>query len=145
MRETGFITIAGVLERDTDLLLLEEFIASHDFTSWFVSQIGFMDAATAYVADAKRSVTHSTGESDLEILLIDDAKRSFGILIENKVGAGFQPMQALRYRERAEKYKKAEKFSIIEQFSWHQLLTFTRTSKDSMPVSITKILLSGSH
>jgi len=111
MSETGFITIAGVLERDTDLLLLEEFIASHDFTSWFVSQIGFMDAATAYVADAKRSVTHSTGESDLEILLIDDAKRSFGILIENKVRAGFQPMQALRYRERAENYKKNGKFS----------------------------------
>lgn len=30
MSETGFITIAGVLERDTDLLLLEVFIASHD-------------------------------------------------------------------------------------------------------------------
>jgi len=109
MRETGFITIAGVLERDTDLLLLEEIIASHDFTSWFVSQINFMDAATAYVADAKRSVTHSTGESDLEILLIDDAKRTFGILIENKVGAGFQPKQALRYRERAANYKKKRK------------------------------------
>jgi len=45
MSKTGFITIAGVSERDTDLLLLEEIIASHDFTSWFVSQIGFVDAA----------------------------------------------------------------------------------------------------
>ena len=31
--------------------------------------------------------------------------------IENKVGAGFQPMQAQRYRERGENYKKRYKIS----------------------------------
>ena len=41
MSEIGTIAIAGVSERDIDLLLLEEFIASPDFASWFVAQIGF--------------------------------------------------------------------------------------------------------
>jgi len=111
MSEIGTIAIAGVSERDIDLLLLEEFIASPDFASWFVAQLGFEEAANALVTDAKRSVTHSTGESDLEILFIDNASRSFKLLIENKVGAGFQPMQAQRYRERGENYKKGYRIS----------------------------------
>jgi len=37
---TMTIRIPDVIERDVDLLLLEEFAASRDFGSWFLSQIG---------------------------------------------------------------------------------------------------------
>ncbi len=41
MSEIGTIAIAGVSERDIDLLLLEEFIASPDFASWFMASLIF--------------------------------------------------------------------------------------------------------
>ena len=38
---TDYIKIAGVSERDTDLLLLEEFTASPDFVQFFLERIDF--------------------------------------------------------------------------------------------------------
>ncbi len=52
----------------------------------------------------KRSVTDSTGESDLEITLINSNQQTYKILIENTVNAGFQPEQAERYTQRGENY-----------------------------------------
>ncbi len=104
MSKSKFITIAGVSERDIDLLLLEEFIASTRFCEWFISKIAFSEAKGANIEDVKRSVTHSTGESDLEITLINPEKNRYRLLIENKVNAGFQPEQAERYKQRGETY-----------------------------------------
>ena len=53
---------------------------------------------------AWRSVTQSTGESDLEVALESGGGDPVRLLIENKVNAGFQPQQAERYRTRGSTY-----------------------------------------
>jgi hypothetical protein len=113
MDEARLITIAGVSERDIDLLLLEEFVALKQFREWFVSKVGLPEAVGGELVEAKRSVTHSTGESDLEITLLGLTGKRYRLLIENKMTAGFQPNQAERYRERGGSYIKN---SEIDQY-----------------------------
>lgn len=97
------IAIAGVSERDIDLLLLEEFQSSPTFQEWFVRLVLGPDQPVGRCIAAERSVTHSTGESDLEITF-ESAPGRTRFLIENKVNAGLQPLQAERYRERGREY-----------------------------------------
>lgn len=98
------IPISGICERDIDLLLLEEFIASFDFLQWFVGQISKSSIEVECLLNAQRSVTQSNGESDLEITLQDSDGNQVCLLIENKVNASLQPQQAERYRERGQIY-----------------------------------------
>lgn len=97
-------SVSNTAERDIDLLLLEEFVASNIFTRWFVSQIGDLDLGNQPIENARRSVTTSCGESDLEIYLALASGEFHYLLIENKIGAAFQPRQAERYRLRGEHY-----------------------------------------
>lgn len=98
------LQIAGVSERDIDLLLLEEFIASSLFARWFLLQIGDDAHANYDVVGAQRSVTESAGESDILIMLRSGAHTKY-LLIENKIAAAFQPKQAERYQERGRAYQ----------------------------------------
>lgn len=95
--------ISGVSERDIDLLLLEEFLSSETFQHWFAQQIT-ENAELVRLRQARRSVTQSTGESDLEIGFVRSDGTEWRVLIENKVTAGFQPQQAERYQARARNY-----------------------------------------
>lgn len=95
------IELRGVTERDIDLLLLEELVASAEFRDWFGIQSGLqmpqeLDAAA-------RSVLTSTGESDLEVTYRRGEVRT-RLLVENKIDAAFQQRQAERYAERAQAY-----------------------------------------
>ncbi len=96
--------ISGVCERDIDLLLLEELWVNAVFRAWFIAR------ATGSVADAmdlfkaRRSVTQSSGESDIEVAWRGLDGADCRLLIENKVDAGFQRDQAARYRQRADDY-----------------------------------------
>lgn len=99
------ILIPGVCERDVDLLLLEEFVASADFRTWFLSQIGVEH--TALLSEACRSVKTVNGESDVELTFVART-RTVKILIENKVDAAFQPNQPQRYLERASEYRRGD-------------------------------------
>lgn len=99
------IDLRGVSERDLDLFLLEEVVASDAFRSWFVSRIDL--DPTAELIRAGRSVTTSTGESDLEFTYEDSDGRTIRVLVENKVDAMFQHRQPERYAERAEAYVQA--------------------------------------
>lgn len=102
--EHPLIAIAGVCERDVDLLLLEEFVASNSFREWFLESLEEKQSSGARLIHAARSATLSNGESDLELTF----ELSNGVvkryLIENKISAGLQPRQAERYRERGEAY-----------------------------------------
>lgn len=98
------VRVAGVCERDIDLLLLEEFAASPAFCGWFLRAVGFRQALRGRVIRAERSATVSNGESDLEVTILGPGARHYRLLIENKVGAQFQPRQAERYLERGEAY-----------------------------------------
>jgi hypothetical protein len=102
------IQISGVSERDIDLLLLEEFIASNKFQTFFLEQTKFKDIDLVFL-DAQRSVTDSTGESDLEVTFKDNKNQSYVLLIENKVNANFQKDQLARYRQRGTNYIKLKK------------------------------------
>lgn len=97
-------------ERDIDLLLLEEFVASPHFSSWFLAQINVLGADS--VIEARRSVRTDTGESDLEITFGSQAGRIL-VLIENKVDQSFQPTQPQRYAERAKRYESSSKYAQV--------------------------------
>lgn len=98
------IAIAGVSERDIDLLLLEEFQSSASFQIWFVAQTLGPTVSLGRYVGAERSVTHSIGESDLEVTFIDEGNCQTRLMIENKVAAGLQPLQAERYLKRGHEY-----------------------------------------
>jgi len=104
------IRIPDVCERDIDLLLLEEFVASRDFRSWFLSQIGCEQ--TIALEEAYRSVKTTNGESDLE-LTFNSSAGLVKILIENKVDAAFQPNQPQRYAERAVNYRSLKIYGEV--------------------------------
>ncbi len=103
------VSISGVCERDIDLLLLEEFIASFEFLQWFIDQVTKSAVEVKRLLDAQRSVTQSNGESDLEVLLQNANGHQVCVLIENKINAGLQPQQAERYQQRGENYLAQEK------------------------------------
>jgi hypothetical protein len=107
---TATIHVPDVCERDIDLLLLEEFVASADFRSWFLSQIGGDSAAS--LSDARRSVRTESGESDLE-LTFQESSGTLKVLIENKVDAAFQLNQPQRYVERASEYRKSGNYGEV--------------------------------
>lgn len=107
---TTTIRVPDVCERDIDLLLMEEFIASPDFRSWFLSEVGVEHPAE--LAEAYRSVKTMNGESDLE-LTFHNSSGLVKILIENKVDAAFQPNQPERYSERADGYRALNKYKEV--------------------------------
>ena len=80
-------TIAGISERDIDLLLLEEFQSATGLEDWFVAQTLGLSVRLGEGVSADRSVSQSTGESDLEIVFSDQGGTTC-LLIENKVNAG---------------------------------------------------------
>ena len=89
------------LERDIDLLIMEEFVADKDF-----AQI-FLDAAELTGDYIVKNVIHSKtdavlGESDVVIILEVDRKRH-ALHIEDKIDALAMPFQHDRYDMRAQK------------------------------------------
>ena len=104
MRQLNYLQ--SVVERDVDLLLLEELHVNERFRSWFLGRVLGPGGETAKFVDAWHSVTHETGESDLEVDVIHDRARC-RVLIEDKLDADFQTNQPIRYRERAACYVSA--------------------------------------
>jgi len=106
------LNIAGVCERDIDLLLLEEFHAGDRFWRWLTGMALGEDLAAARFVRARHSVDQPSGESDLELAIEapagrrsrSDRSRRIRILFENKLDAVFQPQQAERYRQRGDAY-----------------------------------------
>ena len=101
MHDTSFI--AFVMERDIDLLLLEELKVSPTFARWFaarVAGVGTFDSTSGAwhsVVDAEH------GESDLIFVFRTPDGAEHAILVENKISAPPQPDQAHRYRKRGDK------------------------------------------
>ncbi|MBX3134573.1 MAG: PD-(D/E)XK nuclease family protein [Gemmatimonadaceae bacterium] len=98
------IQLRGVAERDVDLFLVEELVASPAFRAWFTSALD-VGAGFELVA-VERSALSSSGESDLDLVFASGASRTV-VLVENKIDAIMQPRQAERYQERAQQ-RRAE-------------------------------------
>jgi hypothetical protein len=97
--------LASVAERDIDLLLMEEFHISGDFVAWFCGALGIFGVEPA---GAWHSVSDMDGETDLLLRVVKDTRR-IGILIENKVGAPEQDLQAERYHLRGIRSRESGK------------------------------------
>jgi hypothetical protein len=91
-----------VTERDVDLLLMEEFHISDEFVGWFCGELGLYDVSPA---GAWHSLSDTDGESDLLLRVLKEERR-IGILIENKVAAPEQDLQAERYHLRGIKLRE---------------------------------------
>jgi hypothetical protein len=93
--------------------MLEELSCNEKFRSWFLDvTLGIEEPHSD--SSVRRSVTQSTGESDLELSVTLDGGGRLRLLIENKVDAAFQPEQANRYRQRAANYLSCAECDIVK-------------------------------
>ena len=91
-------------ERDIDLLICGELhFDGGPLQRLFV---GGWNGGVARFREAWVSRSDSRGETDIVVLFESDSG-SLVLLIENKIGAEFQPRQPERYRERAERWKES--------------------------------------
>lgn len=95
------IKIDTTLERDIDLLIIEEFVSDTEFAKIFLEAVGI---ASGYsVEEAVHSKTDADfGESDIVFILNINGKRH-ALHIEDKIDAIAMPDQSGRYDYRAEK------------------------------------------
>lgn len=85
---------SDVLEKNMDLLFLEEFASSPDFLKMFLSKIHI---ESAKVIEIEQSKVHSEfGESDMTVIIEVNGKKH-GLLIEDKIDAIAMPEQYERY------------------------------------------------
>lgn len=92
-------------ERDIDLLLLEEIHANRAFRGWLVAEVMGHSFDAGEFVDALHSVDSQFGESDLEVRFSGASGNGWRLLIENKIDAPLQPMQAERYQVRGDAYR----------------------------------------
>lgn len=90
--------VLAVQERDIDLLILEELHATPAFATWFAEQLGLTGAQ---FDGAWHSVSNANGETDV-LLRVRVGEERVGILIEDKIAAGEQHEQDIRYHRRGE-------------------------------------------
>ena len=100
------------MERDVDLLLLEEICCSPFFCSWFYEQVsaqmpaGALPKLVDFECIAERSVGATGdgyGETDILVTIrgiVDDVLQVIVFLIEDKIDATFTSNQIARYRQR---------------------------------------------
>lgn len=98
------VKIESVLERDTDLLILEEWSVNSEFAHWLLKQLSITQKFSSF--DGWHSVTDPQyGESDL-LLVAENPSMKIAVLLENKIDAIAQEEQSKRYFLRAEKLKQ---------------------------------------
>lgn len=93
------ITLDTVLERDMDLLIIEEFISSKEFANLFLDATNI--DRDSEIISVQRSLRFQMGESDIVIVLKTPNGTNIGLHIEDKVNAEAQQEQYGRYEERA--------------------------------------------
>lgn len=101
---------ASIVERDMDLLFLEEFAASQEFAALFLNKCGVEEFEVERVihslhqdgegcAIAQMKGETSRGESDMTVIYRCHSERR-ALLIEDKIDACVQPHQRQRYEKR---------------------------------------------
>lgn len=96
--------LGWVAERDTDLLLLEEFNSSPDFVEWWLAEVQHEGDTSHEFVHGWQSVAEADGESDVVVDVRCEKAGRLRLLIENKIGADAQLEQASRYTARGERY-----------------------------------------
>ena len=109
------LVMEKVLERDVDLLILEEFSCNPAFAELFLQPADVLQQVRVLYAEHSRTDS-DLGESDIYLLTEDEQGRKLGIFIENKVNAIAMPRQCERYELRAERMKAAAEFEDYRIF-----------------------------
>lgn len=108
------IRIDATLERDIDLLIMEEFISDPQFAKIFLEAIDIKE--NYFIEKAIHSKTDALlGESDLVFVLSINGKKH-AIHIEDKIDAMAMPAQHDRYIKRAEKDVSAGEYDTYSVF-----------------------------
>ena len=89
-----------VIERDMDVLILEEFSCSNNFSKIFLDKIGLNKAQLLVTWQSKTDI--ELGESDMTVVF-DCCGKKVALLIENKIDAIAMPEQPTRYILRGNK------------------------------------------
>lgn len=107
MSDDEILTFSHAMERDIDVLLVEELKCSPAFATWFVkAAVGDagvpLPFSSAKIVHSKRRMMNRR-EIDIEVGLLNEAGGSAGVVfVENKLDTVEQPGQAESYREEAE-------------------------------------------
>lgn len=103
------LPVASILERDIDLLLLEELATDDTFCEWLIAQLNLPILSS--VRGAWKSISaFGLGETDI-LFSYQSNEKTIVVLIENKLDASFQNEQFSRYHQRAEKYVAQKTYS----------------------------------
>ena len=89
-----------VIERDMDVLILEEFTCSEEFSKIFLNKIGVKNAEVILTWQSKTDT--ELGESDMTVVFNCCGKK-VALLIEDKIDAIAMPEQPIRYVLRGDK------------------------------------------
>jgi len=100
--DDNILTLTHAIERDIDLLFVEEFKCNPAFTGWVISRVWPGTSITGSEIVHSKRRTHTRREIDLCLNLTTDIGDRACLLIENKLEADDQPRQAESYREEAE-------------------------------------------
>jgi hypothetical protein len=95
------VTLGGICEQDLDFFFLEEVLVNSSFRTWLLSKVPGWPTTFSDLAYAGRSIQHPNGELDLMFTFQDLAGDQACLLMENKINAGYQRDQLLRYQRRA--------------------------------------------
>jgi hypothetical protein len=101
MKQT-ILPVESILERDVDLILLEELMTDNSFCEWFINELNLPKLVS--VNGAWRSISDfGLGETDI-LFSYNTIDSKIFVLIENKLDASFQNDQYERYTKRANEY-----------------------------------------
>ena len=104
------IIFDGITERDMDLLLMRRLSGDLQFLRrHFLSKTRYSDCVMDSIS-VSHSVVTEDGESDIEVIITTDDRRSIALLIEDKIDAPAMEEQAGRYAIRGDKAVKEGKY-----------------------------------
>ena len=95
------IVLDTVLERDMDLLIIEEILHSNDFAKRIFAAVKVSEDCK--IVSVQRSLRFEMGETDILAVLQTPEGDMIDLHIEDKVNAEAQPEQFSRYEDRAKK------------------------------------------
>lgn len=112
-KQKNVVILEKVLERDIDLLLMNQLINNNKFLCFLTTKVGI--AKCELISIEHSHMDSELGESDIR-LIVQSNNYKIGILIENKIDALAMPEQPERYKKRGDKGIKEGDFDYYHIF-----------------------------
>ena len=109
-------TFSTISERDMDMLFLNAFSTEEEFLQLFIKKTDIKNSSKAIINSIELSRTErGLGESDITVVF-SIGKKTYGLLIEDKIDAIAMPEQHSRYIKRGNKGIEDGQFDEYEVF-----------------------------